>query len=287
MKKIKNIVVAIDFSATSRDAYRYSKLLAKSLDATLTVVNVRESIMMVSDVTMATFPIVNDSELIDQIEGFIIDENRILNISTKINEVKAKILRGNVVDELVELSKDDATDLIVIGTTGLSDVLTKIFGSTSVSLSNLAHCPVLLVPRGIKWEPIEQIMYASNYDSLSPIMVQEITEFAINTKADLHFVNVRNFDSPFDTKQKDFDWNDLFISKNPNFYYEKQTIYGNDTVKELIKYSTDKDIDMICFASNHRNFWQNLVHTSITENMAISSILPILILHLDDNELKS
>ena len=287
MEKIKNILIATDFSATSRNAYRYAKLLAKSVGATLTVVNVRESIMMVSDVTMAPFPIVNDSELIDQIEGFIIDENRVLNISTTINEVKIKIVRGNVVDELVELSKNDSIDLIVIGTTGLSDVLTKIFGSISVSVSNLAYCPVLLIPRGVKWEPIEQLMYASNYDSLSPITVQEITDFAISTKADLHFVNVRNFDPMLEEKQKEFNWDELFITKNANFYYERQTIYGNDTVKELIKYSTDKDIDMMCFVSNHRNFWQNLVHKSVTENMALSSTLPILVIHIDDNESKS
>lgn len=284
MKNIKNITVATDFSVTSRNAYRYAKLLAKSMNATLTVVHVRESIMMLSDVTMAPFPIINDTDFISQIEEFVIEENKLLNISTTLSEIKAKILRGNVLDVLVSLSKEDTTDLIIIGTTGLSDVFTKLFGSTSVSLSNLAHCPVLLIPRGAKYTSIEQIMYASNYDSLSPAMIQEISEFAISTKADLHFVNVRNFDPMLEDKQKEFSWDELFVSKNSNFYYERQTVYGNDTVKELIKYSTDKAIDMMCFVSNHRGFWQNLMHKSVTENMAISSLIPMMVIHIDDNE---
>ena len=285
MKRIKNIIVATDFSVTSRDAYRYSKLLAESLNARLTVVNVRESILMASDVSLAPFPIVKDSELVEQINEFMVEENKTLHLSkTRHDDVKVKILRGNVVDALVTESESEAVDLMVIGTTGLSDVITKMFGSTSVSLSNQAHCPVLLVPRGAKWKSLEHIMYASNYDSLSPVMVKEISDFAIYTRADLHFVNVRNFDPPFETRQKEFNWDELFISKNPNFYYEKETIYGNDTVKELVEYSMSKGMDMMCFVSNHRNFWQNLVHTSVTENIANSSVIPILIIHIDDNE---
>jgi nucleotide-binding universal stress UspA family protein len=233
-------------------------------------------------VSFAPMPFITDSERIIQIQEFVTEENKKMNIQTNLNDVKIQILRGNINDVLVEISEKDTTDLMIIGTTGLSDVLTKIFGSTSVSLSNLAHCPVLLIPRDAKWKSIEKIMYASNYDSLSPTMVQEISEFAISNHADLHFVNVRNFDPMLENKQKEFNWDELWISKNPNFYFEKQTIYGNDTVKELIKYSTNKEIDMMCFVSNHRNFWQNLVHSSITENMAISSTIPLMVLHIDD-----
>lgn len=283
MKQIKNIIVATDFSTTSRNAYRYATLLANSLNATLTVVYIRESMMMVADSSLAPFPVVDDAEFINQLEEFIVQENKTLQLAT-IHHVKTKVRRGDVVDELVELSKQDTTDLIVIGTTGLSDVLTKIFGSTSVSLSNLAHCPVLLIPRSAQWRAIERIMYASNYASLSPIMVSNVVEFALSTKAELYFVNVRNTESMIEDEPNQFNWDELFILRNPNFYYEKETIYGNNIVNELVKYSTNKYIDIMCFVSNHRNFWQKLAHKSITENMAIASTIPILVLHIDDDE---
>ncbi|MBC7411769.1 MAG: universal stress protein [Bacteroidia bacterium] len=283
MKQIKNIIVATDFSATSRNAYRYAKLLANSLNATLTVVYIRESMMMVADSSLVPYTIVDDAEFINQLEELVVEENKTLQLAA-IHNVKTKVGRGDVVDELVEISKEETTDLIVIGSTGLSDVLTKIFGSTSVSLSNLAHCPVLLIPRNAKWIAIERIMYASNYASLSPIMVSNIAEFALSTKADLYFVNVRNTESMIEDEPNQFDWEELFTVRNPNFYYEKETIYGNDIVNELIKYSTNKYIDVMCFVSNHRNFWQKLAHKSITENMAISSTIPMLVLHLDDNK---
>ena len=78
---------------------------------------------------------------------------------------------------LEELSK--SADLIVMGTTGLQDFLSKIIGSTSLEVANKAHCPVLLVPRDARWKRIDKIMYASNYDSTTPKMVREITDFAV------------------------------------------------------------------------------------------------------------
>jgi hypothetical protein len=50
MKKINNITVAVDFSVTARNAYRYANLLAQTLNADLTIVHAKENPMIVSDV---------------------------------------------------------------------------------------------------------------------------------------------------------------------------------------------------------------------------------------------
>lgn len=210
------------------------------------------------------------------VEQFILEEG-----STK-NKVDIEILEGDVVDKLTELSKDKKTDLIVVGTTGLSDVLTKLFGSVSTKLSNKAQCPVILVPRSAKWQPIEQIMYASNYDSVTPDTIKEITDFAINIDADIHFVNVKSYDPVFEIKEKELDWENLFTEIDSNLYFETHTIYGNNTEEELKKYSESQNINLIAFVSKHRNFWESLIHHSITENAAISTTIPMMVIHLDD-----
>jgi nucleotide-binding universal stress UspA family protein len=276
MKNIKNILVPIDFSVTSRDAYRYAVNLAESLNAKLTVIHVIQNLVMVSDVMIAPFPLVDHGQIMRDTEQLILEEG-----STK-NKVDIEILEGDVVDVLTELSKSDKTDLIVIGTTGLSDVLTKIFGSVSTKLSNKAHCPVILVPRGAKWQAIEQMMYASNYDSVTPGTVKQITDFATNIDADIHFVNVKSYDPVFEIKEKELDWKNLFTEVNSNLYFETHTLYGNNTEEELKKYSESKNINLIAFVSKHRNFWESLLHHSITQNAAISTTIPMMVIHLDD-----
>ena len=278
MKNIKNILVPIDFSITSRDAYRYALKLSESLNVKLTVTHVIQNLVMVSDVMIAPFPLVDRIQIMRDIEQFISEEG-----GSK-NEVDIEILEGNVVDVLTELSKSNKTDLIVIGTTGLSDVLSKLFGSISTELSNKAHCPVILVPRGAEWQPLEQIMYASNYDSVNADTIKEITNFAINIGADIHFVNVKSYDPVFEIKEKELDWKELFKNLDSNLYYETHTIYGNDTSEELNKYSETNNISMMAFVSKHRNFWGNLIHKSVTENSAISTTIPMLVIHIDDSK---
>ncbi len=276
MKNIQNILVPIDFSVTSRDAYRYAIKLAETLNAKLTITHVIQNLVMVSDVMITPFPLVDRIQMTKDIEQFISEEG-----GSK-NKIDIEIFEGDVVDTLTELSKNKKTDLIVIGTTGLSDVLTKLFGSISTKVSNQAHCPVILVPRSAKWQPIEQIMYASNYDSVTPSTIKEITDFAINIDADIHFVNVKSYDPVFEIKEKELDWKNLFTEINSNLYYETHTIYGNNTAEELKKYSESQNINLIAFVSKHRNFWKNLIHHSITENAAISTTIPMMVIHLDD-----
>jgi nucleotide-binding universal stress UspA family protein len=64
----------------------------------------------------------------------------------------------------------------------------------------------------------------------------------------------------------------------------QSTIYGEDVVNELKQYADAKQIDMMVFVSKHRNFWANITHKSVTQNMALSSVIPLLVMHLDDGE---
>jgi nucleotide-binding universal stress UspA family protein len=284
MKTIKNIVVATDFSVTSKNAYHYACQLANALNAIITVVHVQEHLIVISDVIIVPLPSENDKEVIKNMEEFLADENTSANSAIIEQNVIMKIVAGNPDDILIGLSENDSTDLIIMGTTGLSDVLTKLFGSTSQKVANKAHCPVILVPRDVKWNGIEQLAFASNYDSMTPNLVHHITDFAVNVKSDVHFVNVRNFDPVFEAKQKEVDWNELFVSAGADLNFEKHTIYGNDTIEQLQKYSKDKNIDLMVFVSKHRNFWESLVHKSLTENMAISgATIPMMVMHVDDN----
>ncbi len=281
MKKIKNITVPIDFSTTSRNAYQYAKNLAHVLNANVTVLNIKHNVIMASDVVVAPLPI-GDVDVMIEIQEFISEEDLYLSTDVIKNKTKAKYLSGNTVDVLVDLSEQEDIDLIIMGSSGLEDLLAKIVGTESHKVSNKAHCPVILVPRDVKWHPIKQIMYASNYDSLKESSVKEIISFAKQTSAEIHFVNVKNYDPLFEPKQEEINWDKLFGFEVLHQPFHKHTIYGNDTVEELNNYCNEKNIDIMTFFTKHRNFWQSLMHKSITENSALLAIIPLMVVHIDD-----
>ncbi|PBQ33867.1 hypothetical protein CNR22_19455 [Sphingobacteriaceae bacterium] len=279
MKKINNITVGIDFSENSVNAFHYARSFARSINASLTLVHVKESPVIVSDVMIPSFPPEDNESLVKELEKIIAQEN---SATEKVKEIKIKILTGNAVSTLSELPENTGTDILILGTTGLSKVMTTLLGSTSLKISNQAHCPVILVPSDAKWQAISQVMFASDYDSLTSVFVNKITEFAQALHTNVHFVNVRNYDPILEPKQKDIDWSGLLQSYPANLAYKKSTVYGNDTVAELQNYCASNTIQLMAFASKHRNFWANLTHKSITAKMALSTQLPMMVMHLDD-----
>jgi nucleotide-binding universal stress UspA family protein len=64
--------------------------------------------------------------------------------------------------------------------------------------------------------------------------------------------------------------------------FKIQSIYGEDKIEALKKYADANRINLMVFVSQHRGFWENLVHSSVTQNVAMASDIPIMVLHMDD-----
>ncbi len=280
MKNIKNIVVPIDFSATSRNAYNYAQVLAEAFDAEITVLHVKEHYLPASEISIPSISIYDEVPLNETMRDFIENENSDTPVMVK-NRVQSKIIKGNSIDEIIHYSKRDDVDLIVMGTTGLQDFVSKIIGTVSLEVANKAHCPVVLVPRDTTWKPINRILFAANYSSTLPKTVSEITDFAELLKANIHFVHV-NESKGDDEQLMETIWDELFEASDPRVAFEMHTINSIDVVKELQRYATQHDIDLIAFVNKKRNFWQNLMHSSVTQSVAISTDKPMLILHFED-----
>ena len=59
-------------------------------------------------------------------------------------------------------------------------------------------------------------------------------------------------------------------------------IESNSVWEGLNRYAEDNDVDQLVMVTKHRKFWENMLHKSITRQVAVHSKLPILILHVDD-----
>lgn len=284
MKNIKNILVPTDFSVTARNAYHYAKRLAIILDATVTVVHINDYFMPMPDVVVGPLSEDEVTKMGEEaMTAFVKDEDGLDHWKMMRNPVKTVTVKGHLIDTLVNMSKDPEIDLIVMGMTGLQDFLTKIIGAASLEVSSRANCPVILVPRDAQWQKIDKVMYASNYTSATPKMVGLITEFAVAMKAAVHFVHVEDGNADSASEVNKIIWNELFsMTDSPALSFEIHAVSGHDRIDALKKYAEEKDINLMAFVSKKRHFWHNLMHTSVTENMAIATDIPMMVMHVDD-----
>ncbi len=269
---MKTILVPTDFSATSRTAFEYAKHLAAKLGAKIKVVHVHDA---TGDLSISVFEKTEGDPADTAMKEFTSDSDNLF--------YETEILRGDVVNEIVKMTKRESEELIVMGSTGLQDFLSKIVGTVSLDVMNKAHAPVIIVPRDTVYKPIKRILFATSPESADSKVLREAINFAQVFKAQIHFVNIAKKEKKEKEDVLKKVLNELMDKMEVKEPFELVSLDGENVVKELKEYAENNDIDLLMFVNKHRNFFQALIHKSITQQIALTYEKPIMVMHYDDN----
>ena len=137
---LKNILVPIDFSATSLKALQYAVPFAKQFEAKITLLHV---------VDLPMYP--------QEFGYLLVDESQALEGTKKsLAELAARMIapellagtlvrRGFAFDTIVTVARETQTDLIIATTHGYTGLKHVVMGSTAERIVRHAPCPVLVV----------------------------------------------------------------------------------------------------------------------------------------------
>jgi len=145
MIALKNVLVPTDFSETSDCALRYGKALAGAFGATLHVVHIVEEpygqpwAVEAYGFSLAAL----QDEWIKDAQGRLA-ASLTADETAKMKAVTATVL-GHPVMEVLRYAKDNAIDLIVMGTHGRGPLGHVVLGSVAERVVRKAPCPVLTV----------------------------------------------------------------------------------------------------------------------------------------------
>lgn len=136
---MKKLLVPVDGSKNSEEAVKYACGIAEKFGSEMTL--------------LCVVP----PPIILGVEAGIIDYRPLEESGRKVLENTKKIVdsfgrasstrleTGQVADTIVNVAKDEKSDLIVIGSRGLTGAKRFLLGSVSNSVSHHAPCPVLIV----------------------------------------------------------------------------------------------------------------------------------------------
>ena len=140
---MKRIVVAVDGSENADRALGMAADLAKRYEATLTLVSV------VPPVVVATYggPVYQPTipESVHASYEEVLASRRVQAEKLGAPRVETVLREGIVVEELLAYLDQEAPDLLVMGSRGLSAGKRLFMGSVSDALVHHARCPVLVV----------------------------------------------------------------------------------------------------------------------------------------------
>jgi len=272
---IKRILVPVDFSKGSAAALRYAEAFAAFTKATeVKVIHVFTPQVATGD-TLVVPPM---GELMDQrderFRQFLADTPMPEGVMRN-----SELLLGFAADKITEHGED--FDLIIMGSNGEADLLEEVFGSVSSSVSQNAHCPVLLVPGQAVFKEYNNVLYASNSLSLSRRAVLQFMDINDLFHARVHFVHINDEEGMHEGKRESL-FAPLFNNPDPEFAFEIEEMTADSVKEGLVNYLKAHPIELAVMVTKHRGFWGRLFHHEEVPRSVLHPTTPMLVLHLED-----
>jgi nucleotide-binding universal stress UspA family protein len=150
---ISHILIPIDFSESSFNAFESAVAIAEMNNASVTIIHVQDN----------TF----ESDLSNTSAGYKIDDNSgdILNaladaVQSKLGKVPRVILgEGPISATIVNAAGKYSCDLIVMGTHGASGFREMFIGTNTYKVIKYASCPVLIIPTKKKFKEFRNVFF--------------------------------------------------------------------------------------------------------------------------------
>ena len=144
MKKIKKMLVAVDFTKFSDQAIDYTRMIAHEFNAKILLFHVIEQF---------TYSVSDTIQVVDHyttLKGIALQmlEDRKKKLKKRGLTVDTLVVKGNPSMEIVKQSKKICPDLIVMGSHGRTGLQSLLLGSVTERVVRMASCPVITVKIG-------------------------------------------------------------------------------------------------------------------------------------------
>ncbi|MEO9804753.1 MAG: universal stress protein [Reichenbachiella sp.] len=276
---MQNIIVPTDFSIKSFNALSLAKRIARKAKSTIYLVHVYQPphshYSVMGEVVKGEHDDIFAIKLIEKLKK----ELEILKTANEDNsfDIEVKLKIGEPYEEIKAMAKRYNADLIVIGSTGMTDSEEFFLGSLTDKIIRSMSCPVLTVKESIDDESFDNIVYATDLKEDHTAMMNLMLRFQFLFGSTIHIVKVntaKNFKNDIDTKvalQKLADRYELKKNYTLNCYGHDDEEYG------IVYFADERGADIIAMGVHEKSGFRRLISGgSIADEVADHTFRPVL-----------
>lgn len=273
---MKTFLIPTDFSTAANNAIEYGAKLAQKAGAKIELVNIKLS---------------DASEVLTEPENYMY-----IRTTPEILEDITQSVRDNFsipctfVAERTSYTFQNAMkdlsfekELIIMGTNGADDTYQYFFGTNTYHVIKNVKCPVLVVPEGKCYKPIEKVVFLWDYTinnktaflqmgRLLNIFHPEITLLHISKKdtqiSDDVFQAIKEEIYSYSDEVMNILFDRVFCEESANY------------TKKLIDYVSEKNSDLLVVSNYERGLIHRIFHGRILRKLTDASLFPLLIMHV-------
>lgn len=210
------------------------------------------------------------------------------------NEVKATSMKkglischyllkqGNLVNTIKETTEALKANLIVMGTTGVSDVTEAYMGSNTVQTIQRTNCPVLCVPERAVYKKFKKVVYATDFQEEDKRAIMQLLAFVAPFDAHVDILHVSHNAKLFEK----IVYEDFKRELKSYVSYDKLTfsmkVYEDKVNLGIDSYMIAQDAELLVLLTKERNFFEKLFTSSLSQRMSYFVDYPLLIYKIND-----
>jgi nucleotide-binding universal stress UspA family protein len=263
---VKNVLFATDFSATSESALPYATAISRRFGSMLHVVHVLSDaslLLMTGGVDYVSVGTLYEDAHSDA-------QEKIQRITTRLEGIpyRTYVRHGQVWTNLASIVKENAIDLIVVGSHGRTGLEKLLLGSVAEDILRHLPCPVLTVgpkvsgraklqefqTKGRELAPVElelrQIVFATNFTTGSMIVAPVAVGLAEQFRAQLTLMHVIEQYAHLDTRPGPIEAGvqklQALVPKDASLAYSPEIMVEFGTASEcILDTAAERDADLI------------------------------------------
>lgn len=273
---MKTIIIPTDFSAEANNAMHFGADMARHINASVLLLHVFQLPVAVSEVPVV---VTSAEELKKESEQKLAALKLSLESDTA-NKIKVftETRLGNVVDELEQICQVVQPFAVVMGTQGMGRLERLLFGSTTLDAISNLEVPVLVIPPGISFKPIQKIGLACDFKNVVPSTPEkEIRTVVKEFNAELHVLNVDHNNKHFapETPEQSYLLHNMIADLKPQYHF----IDRDDVEEGLNEFTEKNNIDFLIVMPKKHNLLEGIFHRSHTKELAFHSHVPVMAIH--------
>lgn len=276
---MKKILVPVDFSETSDNAFVYALEMAKRLKAELVLLHTFEIPVVDSQAMPINYATIYDTIELTNLDHFKEKMPKLHAIAEarNLNQIQMShiMMDGDLLVAIKKVIAQENIDMVVMGTNGAEGWWDSFVGTNTGSVIANVTVPVLSVPAGAQFQKIDTIAFTTRFRKKDIEALIKVLFYAKRFHAKVKCLYVKTSDSDV-TEDTIRCWQSHFEDEeNLQFF-----ILPNENVKETIEdFLVSQEVDMLAMLTYKRNFFVELFTTTTTQKLSYHLKTPILAFH--------
>jgi len=258
---LKNIIVATDFSPTSKSALRYATVIAR---------HYRSSIFLVHAIEPKTYAFSQPETMDRTVDQLIKNAKQQMHDEAALFpdlELQQCIQQGTAVEAVQRMVILINIDLVVVGTRGTEGFGKLVLGSTAEQIFRQVRCPVLTVGPDVRGQDsipeLSHILLPADLLSDESRAVEYATSLTMQYKAHLTLLHVMIGTEPPLTEDKEAviepyrrRLEQLTATSSDLFYPPEYLVeFGQDAVTPILRVAKEQATDLIVLTVRRAEPW--------------------------------